>query len=231
MPSLQASKPDPPGFSADDALSADDSTVVMIHGMSAISACSSCGAVSDRIHSGHPRCLADLPIAGRRVVLVLQARRRRGSPSFAFGDHWDRRLGFLAAYIALILQFSAAVSRAGLIVVAPIAENLALDLRTASRKAWLAFSIRCQRSATRESLYWSPGSERAEYSIPSIRGAVYDGSCVSNGGAAGERIRFPCPCRKSDPNILMVKSAENWRRQNASDSLHASRNRRVLVQR
>jgi hypothetical protein len=41
----------------------------------------------------------------------------------------------------------------------------------------------------------------------------------------------PCPCRKSDPNILMVKSAENWRRQNASDSLNSSRNRRVLVQR
>jgi hypothetical protein len=124
----------------------------------------------------------------RAVACGVQARQ----PELrAFGDHWDQRLGFLAAYIALILQFSAAVSRAGLIVVAPIAENLALDLRTASRKAWLAFSIRCQRSATRESLYWSPGSEKAEYSIPSIRGAVYDGSCISNDGAAGERIRFP----------------------------------------
>jgi hypothetical protein len=69
MPSLHASKLVPPGFSADDAMSDDDSTVVMIHGTSAISACPSCGVVSDRIHSRYPRRLADLPIAGRRVVL------------------------------------------------------------------------------------------------------------------------------------------------------------------
>ena len=77
MPSLHASKLVPPGFSADDALSDDHNTVVMIHGTSATSACPSCGAASDRIHSRYPRRLADLPIAGRRVVLVLQARRFR----------------------------------------------------------------------------------------------------------------------------------------------------------
>ena len=37
----------------------------------------------------------------------------------------------------------------GLIVVAPTAARMSrIDLRTASRNAWLAFSIRCQRSAT-----------------------------------------------------------------------------------
>ncbi len=77
MPSLHASKLVPPGFSADDALSDHDGTVVTIHGTSAVSACPSCGVVSDRIHSRYPRRLADLPIAGRRVVLVLQARRFR----------------------------------------------------------------------------------------------------------------------------------------------------------
>jgi hypothetical protein len=42
-----------------------------------------------------------------------------------------------------------AVSRSGLIVVAPIAERFwRIDLRTASRNAPLAFSIRSQRSAT-----------------------------------------------------------------------------------
>ena len=46
-------------------------------------------------------------------------------------------------------SFSAQVSRVGLIVVAPIAVLIArIDLRTASRKAALAFSKRCQRSAT-----------------------------------------------------------------------------------
>ncbi|MGO9772398.1 MAG: transposase family protein [Roseiarcus sp.] len=73
MQSLHASELLLPGFSADDALSDDDSTVVTIHGTNAISACPSCGVVSDRIHSRYPRRLADLPIAGRRVVLVLQA--------------------------------------------------------------------------------------------------------------------------------------------------------------
>ena len=77
MQSLHASELLPPGLSADDALSDDDSTVVTIHGTSAISVCPSCGVVSDRIHSRYPRRLADLPIAGRRVVLVLQARRFR----------------------------------------------------------------------------------------------------------------------------------------------------------
>ena len=44
---------------------------------------------------------------------------------------------------------SAAVSKSGFMVVAPIAARTwRMDLRTASRKAWLAFSIRCQRSAT-----------------------------------------------------------------------------------
>jgi len=57
MPSLHASKLVPPGFSADDALRDDDSTVVAIQGTSAISACPSCGVVSDRIHSRYPRRL------------------------------------------------------------------------------------------------------------------------------------------------------------------------------
>jgi hypothetical protein len=50
---------------------------------------------------------------------------------------------------------SAQVSSSGLIVVAPIAARITrMDRRTASRKAELAFSIRCQRSAT----WMAPGS-------------------------------------------------------------------------
>ena len=33
----------------------------------------------------------------------------------------------------------------------------------------------------------------------------------------------PCPCRKLDPNILMVQSAKNWCGQNASDDLNCPR--------
>ena len=42
-----------------------------------MSACPSCGLISQRIYSLYDRRLADLPMAGRRVVLVLQARRFR----------------------------------------------------------------------------------------------------------------------------------------------------------
>ncbi len=77
MPSFQASKLLPRGFAVDKAASDDDRTVVTIRGTSAISACPSCGAASLRIHSRYDRRLADLPMAGRRVVLMLRARRFR----------------------------------------------------------------------------------------------------------------------------------------------------------
>jgi transposase len=75
MLSFHVSKLLPPGFSVDDAATNDDDAVVTIHARNAISACPSCGVISDRIHSRYHRRLADLPTAGRRLVLVLKARR------------------------------------------------------------------------------------------------------------------------------------------------------------
>jgi hypothetical protein len=40
-----------------------------------------------------------------------------------------------------------------------------------------------------------------------------------------------CVCRKLNPSILMVQSAENWCRQNASNDLNSPRYGRVLAQR
>ena len=77
MPSFQASKFLPPGFSADEAASYDDRTAVTIHATGASNACPSCGVISHRVHSRYHRRLADLPMAGRHVVLMLQARRFR----------------------------------------------------------------------------------------------------------------------------------------------------------
>ncbi len=77
MPSFRASELLPAGFCAVGALSQGNSAVLTIRAMSANSWCPSCGAVSDRVHSRYPRRLADLPIAGRRAVLMLQARRFR----------------------------------------------------------------------------------------------------------------------------------------------------------
>jgi hypothetical protein len=39
----------------------------------------------------------------------------------------------------------------------------------------------------------------------------------------------PCACRKSNSHIKMMKSAEKWRRQNATNRMYGSRHRRVLV--
>ena len=75
MQSFRASQLLPPGFCAVDASSDIESAVVTIRAVSANSSCPCCGAISDRVR--YPRCLADLPIAGRRAVLMLQARRFR----------------------------------------------------------------------------------------------------------------------------------------------------------
>jgi hypothetical protein len=39
-----------------------------------------------------------------------------------------------------------------------------------------------------------------------------------------------CPCRKSDPNVVMVKSCENWPRHYAANGLNDTRHRRIFVQ-
>jgi transposase len=77
MPSFRASELLPTGFCAVGASSDGDGAVVTIRAMSENSSCPLCGTVSNRAHSQYPRRLADLPIAGRPAVLVLQARRFR----------------------------------------------------------------------------------------------------------------------------------------------------------
>ena len=67
----------PPGFSADCALSEGDRAIVNIRATSVSCPCPGCGVISDRVHSRYSRRLADLPMSGRRVVLVVLARRFR----------------------------------------------------------------------------------------------------------------------------------------------------------
>jgi ABC-type transport system substrate-binding protein len=40
-----------------------------------------------------------------------------------------------------------------------------------------------------------------------------------------------CPCRKSDPDVLVMQSAEMGLCEDSTDALNFARNRRVLVQR
>ena len=44
-----------------------------------------------------------------------------------------------------------------------------------------------------------------------------------------QMIASGCACRKSDSHIQMMKSAEKWRRHNATNGMYCSRRRRVLV--
>ena len=58
-------------------------------------------------------------------------------------------IDLLPPEISLVLQAFRGGEQIGIVVVAPIAERIwRIDFRTASRNALLAFSIRCQRSAT-----------------------------------------------------------------------------------
>jgi zinc-finger of transposase IS204/IS1001/IS1096/IS1165 len=69
--------PDPRGFVVDDAVNDVDGTLITMRPIGAASLCPACGALSGRVHSRYSRRLADLPIADRRVRLVLLARRFR----------------------------------------------------------------------------------------------------------------------------------------------------------
>jgi len=61
---------------------ADDAVVVAAHGRSRGSRCRGCSRVSTRVNSRYQRRVADLPAAGRPVVLCLTVRR-------FFCDHVD----------------------------------------------------------------------------------------------------------------------------------------------
>jgi len=65
------------------------------------------------------------------------------------GERQDGGNGLLTSQVTSYCSRSAQVSSSGLIVVAPIAARIGrIDLRTALKKAALALSIRCLRSAT-----------------------------------------------------------------------------------
>jgi hypothetical protein len=46
-----------------------------------------------------------------------------------------------------------------------------------------------------------------------------------------EYFRFTCPYRKSNPDVLMVQSAQDRQAENAANGLNTARNRRILAQR
>jgi transposase len=65
----------PSGFAVDGVVNAGTSMVITVQAVSRASACPGCGGRSERVHSRYRRGLADLPISGRSVRLVVVARR------------------------------------------------------------------------------------------------------------------------------------------------------------
>lgn len=73
--SLRPSSLVPRGFVVDAAINEGEATLITVRPSYTSSSCPGCGTRSERIHSRYRRRLADLPIAGKPVHLVVVARR------------------------------------------------------------------------------------------------------------------------------------------------------------
>ena len=74
----------PPGFQVESAVDDGMVMIITVRYMSKSSPCPGCAAEAGRVHSGYSRRLADLPLGGRQVRLIVAARRFRcDAPSCA----------------------------------------------------------------------------------------------------------------------------------------------------
>ena len=64
-------------FSVEAIVNDEDKTIVKAHCGSDFSLCPACGAASRSVHSRYRRCIADLPLSGKMVQLLIVARRFR----------------------------------------------------------------------------------------------------------------------------------------------------------
>jgi transposase len=67
----------PPGFCVESAVDDGAVMVITMRHMGKSSSCPGCAATAERVHSRYLRRLADLPLGGRRVQLIVIARRFR----------------------------------------------------------------------------------------------------------------------------------------------------------
>lgn len=83
----------PAGFCIDDAVEDGDAIVIVVRAQAAGGLCSLCGSPSAAVHSRYDRKLNDLPIGGRRVLLVARVRRFRcdvaSCPRRIFAERFD----------------------------------------------------------------------------------------------------------------------------------------------
>ena len=67
----------PQGFIVESAKYDETTTVIVVRHSHAFGVCPSCGASSRRVHRRYRRRVTDLPLAGRRVQLLVTSRRFR----------------------------------------------------------------------------------------------------------------------------------------------------------
>ncbi len=106
----------PQGFVA-ESIENDGAVVrIVIHAKSSVGCCPGCGRMSTRVHSRYPRRLADLPLSGRSVQLILMARRfhcdavlcgrriftERGGRAFSHLGHDGRRASITSFIISAL---------------------------------------------------------------------------------------------------------------------------------
>ena len=85
---LQPSSLIPAGFAMVAASSDGDRTTVKVRSISKSSCCPTCGADSHRVHSRYQRRVADLPLAGKSVRLIVEVCRFRCRDAvWAAGSH------------------------------------------------------------------------------------------------------------------------------------------------
>ena len=74
---LRPSELVPPGFKVDRVTIEGTNIIITIRHRNTVGICPSCGRASRRVHSRYCRRVADLPLSGRRVRLIVVARRFR----------------------------------------------------------------------------------------------------------------------------------------------------------
>jgi transposase len=156
MQSVRATTLIPRGFLAEDAVDVRDSTLIAIRPMSAASACPACGAMSARVHSRYTRRLSDLPMAGRRVQLMLRARRFHCDAVLCgrriFTERFDKdvlaprarrtaRLDHIVHHLALALGGRPAASFAGRLMMPVSNDTLLRVVRRRGSPAFVAPSV------------------------------------------------------------------------------------------
>jgi transposase len=79
--------------------SAPDSVTIFVHAMATEATCGSCGTRSARVHAGYRRSLADLPVGGRRVRVVVSIRRFKcPDPACAQATFSEQIIGLTAPF-------------------------------------------------------------------------------------------------------------------------------------